>query len=142
MRWKKRSEVSADIAEVRGRIARWRATRTKRSPMPAPLWEAAARLAERHGIYPIARGLRVNYDSLKCRALAGASAREPKAATRAASPFIEVGPVTLPPVGSPPATGPAVELVDARGAKLTMHLGNGDRLDIVGLARAFWARRA
>jgi hypothetical protein len=35
-----------------------------------------------------------------------------------------------------------VELVDARGATLTMRLGNGERLDVVGLASAFWHRRA
>jgi hypothetical protein len=35
-----------------------------------------------------------------------------------------------------------VELGDARGATLTMRLGNGEQLDVVGLARAFWTRRA
>ena len=142
MRSKKRPKGSADIAEVCVRVDRWRATRTKRSPMPAPLWDAARRLAQRHGIYPIARRLRVNYESLKDRVGGGASASERSTATRSAAPFVELRPPTRLAGASPPPPGPSVELVDARGATLTIRLGIGARLDVAGLARAFWTRRA
>ena len=142
MRSKKRPGGSADIAEVCVRVDRWRATRTKRSPMPAPLWDAAMRLAQRHGIYPIARRLRVNYGSLKGRVGGGASASERSTAPRSAAPFVELRPPTLRSGASPPPPGPSVELVDARGATLTIRLGIGERLDVAGLARAFWTRRA
>ncbi len=142
MRPRKQREESADIAEVRERIARWRATRAKRSPMPAPLWDAAVRLAQTHGIYPIARRRPVNYESLKGRVGGASGGREPKAAKPAAPRFVELRPTPLPLVASPLPTGPSVELVDARGETLTMRLGPGERLDVVGLARTFWARRA
>ncbi len=58
---------STQPRSVRARIERWRATRTKRSPMPEPLWDAAVELAQAEGIYPIARALAVNYQTLKCR---------------------------------------------------------------------------
>src|SRR3989304_5638086 len=74
MRAKKRPEIAADVTDIGARINRWRATRTKRSPMPAPLWNAAVRLAETHGIYPIARRLPVNYESLKGRVAAATRA--------------------------------------------------------------------
>ena len=115
MRPRKRREESADIADVRERIDRWRATRTKRSPMPEPLWAAAVRLAQTHGIYPIARRLPVNYESLKGRVVDATSGSAPSAARRAAARFVELRPTTLPVVASPLPTGPLVELVDARG---------------------------
>ncbi|MBI4881737.1 MAG: hypothetical protein HY812_19065 [Planctomycetes bacterium] len=55
------------MARLGARIERWRATRQKRWPMPAPLWERAVALAQRHGVGPIARGLRLDYYSLKRR---------------------------------------------------------------------------
>ena len=142
MRTRKQHKDSEDIAEVRERIDRWRATRTKRSPMPAPLWDAAVRLAQTHGIYPIARRLPVNYASLKSRVGGARGGSEPKAAKPAAPRFVELRPTPLPLATSPLLTGPSVELVDARGEKLTLRLGPGERLDVVGLARAFWECRA
>jgi len=141
MRAKKRPEIAADVTDIGARINRWRATRTKRSPMPAPLWNAAVRLAETHGIYPIARRLPVNYESLKGRVAAATRAREARVAKRAGASFVEWRP-PAPLPSSLPLSGPSVELGDARGATLTMRLGNGERLDVVGLASAFWHRRA
>ena len=141
MRAKRRSGISVDIADVCERIDRWRATRTKRSPMPEPLWDAAVSLAKTHGIYPIARRLPVNYESLKGRVAAATRAREGRVATRSVASFVELPPTALLP-GALPPTGPSVELGDARGATLTIRLGSGERLDVVGLASAFWTRRA
>ena len=142
MRLRKRREESADIAEVRERIDRWRAMRTKRSPMPAPLWDAAVRLAQTHGIYPIARRLPLNYTSLKGRIVGASGGSEPRAAPPAAPRFVELRPTPRPLVASPLPTGSSVELVDARGETLTIRVGHGERLDVVGLARTFWERRA
>jgi hypothetical protein len=130
------SGIAGDIAEVGERINRWRATRAKRAPMPEPLWDAAVRLAETHGIYLIARRLPVNYQSLKGRVVAATRVREPQGAKRAMASFVELRP-TVPLPSALLLTGPSVELVDARGPTLTMRLGSGERLDVVGLARAF-----
>ena len=58
---------SARVEAVRRRIEHWRRVRQRRSPMPAALWAAAVALAAEHGVYPIARALRLNYETLKAR---------------------------------------------------------------------------
>jgi hypothetical protein len=64
---RKRDAFPAGVNEVRRRIEHWRETRTRRSPMPGDLWEAATSLARVHGIYTIAREFGLHYDSLKSR---------------------------------------------------------------------------
>jgi hypothetical protein len=54
-----------DLDEVRNRIERWRATWTKRSPMPPKLWQAAADLAPTHGLHAVM--LRVHLEELEVR---------------------------------------------------------------------------
>jgi hypothetical protein len=127
-----------DIERVRRRIEQWRRTRAKKTRMPDELWAAAVGLARDHGIYAVARGLRVSYDSLKSR-LKGRppQSRAPKSAPAAA--FVDLGPAL------PFATGPAgatLELTDSSGAKLAVRLAAGDTIDLPGLARDFWRRRA
>jgi hypothetical protein len=108
--------------------------------MPAPLWDAAVQRAQRHGLYPIARGLSVNYESLKGRVGGARGGSEPRAATPATPRFVEWRPPP-PPLGALPLpAGPSVELVNARGETLTMCLGPGEGLDVVGFAHIFWAR--
>ena len=74
------------IEELRERIEYWRRTRQKKSPMPAELWEAAARAAHRHGIYTVAKDLRLSYDSLKKRT----ESREESEDTVGVGDFVEV----------------------------------------------------
>lgn len=45
----------------------WRAARTKREPIPEPLWEAAAGLCRRHPITHVCRRLRLSFPDLKKR---------------------------------------------------------------------------
>ena len=135
MRTRKQHKDSEDIAEVRERIDRWRATRTKRSPMPAPLWDAAVRLAQTHGIYPIARRLPVNYESLQSRVGGAHGGSEPKAAKPAAPRFVELTGAQL--LASLVSIGPVVEVSDARGDRLTVRLGAGSTLDVARVVAAF-----
>jgi hypothetical protein len=127
-----------DIERVRQRIEQWRRTRGKKTRMPEQLWAAAVALAREHGIYGASRGLRVNYDSLK-RRLKGRrwEKRAPKPAS--AATFIELG-APLPLAGGP--AGATLELEDSTGAKLAVRLAAGDTMDLLGLAQAFWSRRA
>ena len=98
--------------------------------MPEPLWQAAVALAESDGLYPTARALSLNYQSLKARVAeaSGATRR-----SRAAPPgFVELSaPLPLAP---PSPAGPVVELVDGAGRKLTIRLPAEHAVDVERLA--------
>ncbi len=130
---RRRNALPTRISEVRRRIDRWRETRKHRSPMPEQLWEAAVALAEEHGINPVARGLRVSYESLKHRA--AAAGEKPGTGRRVAAGFVELSPV--PAAAFQPSAGALVELVHPGGAKLTITLPAESVLDVASLAAAF-----
>jgi hypothetical protein len=106
--------------------------------MPEPLWAAAAAVAERDGAWRVAQALRVNHTSLKAR-MAVASERGGTQATASGVRFVEVRPAE---VAWPEANGGIIELSSADGSKLVIRTGSSDRVDVLGLAEAFWSRRA
>ena len=57
--------VSVGMERTRRRMERWRERRTVSMPMQEKLWAAAAKLAQRHGVYPTARALGLEYNKLK-----------------------------------------------------------------------------
>lgn len=130
--------VGARVRELREQIAHWRRTRAKRSPMPAELWRAAVALARGGGTYPIARAVRVDYESLARRvAEAGASERGGAAVP---AEFVELTGAQL--LGASTASGPVVELTDADGVHVTIRLAGGARLDVAEVVHGFRTRRA
>ncbi len=124
------------MQQVRARIERWRQTRAKRSPMPEALWDAAVELAGSEGLYAVARGLQVNYQSLKAR-VADASVTSRRATARPQG-FVELSAPL--PLGAPPPVGPVVEFSDGQGAKLTIRLPAEGGVDVERLA-VCWLRR-
>jgi len=86
--------------------------------MPPALWEAAVSLARTHGIYAIARALRVSYETLKRRVEqppgGGSLGRQE------APDFVEIPVAQL--VPSSEATGTVVELTAPDGARLVVRL--------------------
>jgi hypothetical protein len=129
--------TSARVRQARAGVEKWRKTRKKRSPMPEPLWDAAVELAQSDGVYPIARALRVNYQSLQCRVAMASSATRP--GTGAPRGFVELGsalPIALPRL----PVGPVLELSDGNGATLTIRLPSASELDVERLAEAFLQR--
>ena len=127
---------SARIEAVRRRIEHWRRVRERRSPMPAPLWAAAVALAAEHGIYPIARALRLNYETLKARV--GRSADVARHDVVRSAGFVALDGAPL--IGTAPPAGSVVELSGADGAKLVIRLAGRETLDVRGLAAVFWRR--
>ena len=125
------------MRQAQAGIEKWRRTRKKRSPMPEPLWAAAVELAQSEGVYPIARALRVNYQSLQCRvAIASSRARPGPGAPRG---FVELSsPLPIAPPRSP--CGPVLELSDGNGATLTIRFPAERELDVERLAAAFLRR--
>ena len=131
----KRSARSARVEAVGRRIEHWRRVRAKRSPMPAELWESAVSLARVHGVYAIARALRLNYETLKQRA--GRGVTDGRDGTARSDGFVALDAAQLvAPAGS------VVELCGADGAQLRIRLVGGEALDVGGLAEAFWRRGA
>ena len=124
---------STQPRSVRARIERWRATRTKRSPMPEPLWDAAVELAQAEGIYPIARALAVNYQSLKCRVAMASNGN-----SRTPAGFVELTP--MPAKGSVSRSELVLELSSGDGATLTIRLPSEHEFDVERLAEAFLRR--
>ncbi len=124
---------STQPRSVRARIERWRATRTKRSPMPEPLWDAAVELAQAEGIYPIARALAVNYQTLKCRVAMASNGN-----SRTPAGFVELTP--MPANGSVSRGELVLELSSGDGATLTIRLPSEHEFDVERLAEAFLRR--
>lgn len=158
-----------EVEQVRARFAQWRQARPGRSRIPRDLWSAAADLARRHGVHPVARTLGLNDHSLRqrlrapepsaprpapavppTRTLAGAPAQaatEPPLASGAPTPaFVELPwPAPPPAVSTTPAPRCLIELRQPGGAQMTITLEGSAApagLDLAALARAFWSRPA
>ena len=134
MSTKRTRDLPARLKDLRRRFEDWRQTRRVRSRIPDPLWASAVKLAGRYGIHRTAKALRVDYYALKKRlegeAAAGAG-NVPQRVARAT--FLELdSPVRA---GSCECT---LELEDAGGAKLRVHLKGFEAPDLAALSRSFW----
>jgi hypothetical protein len=128
------------IDPVREQIQHWRRTRTKRSPMPEPLWRLAVGLSRKHGVYATAQALRLSYGSLRTRAeAAGAGSRKGNERGRSRTTFVELGATPMP-VGVA-SSGPVLEVTGPQGQRLTVRLRGGE-LDVAELIRECWRGRA
>jgi len=106
--------------------------------MPAELWGEAVALAQGGGTYPIARAVRVDYESLARRvAEAGAGRRE---GGTAAAAFVELTGAQLLGASAPP--GVVLEMADADGVHLTIRLAGGAPLDVAAVVHGFRRPRA
>jgi hypothetical protein len=146
---KRNRDYSVGLERLRRRFERYRRNRKVHSPIPEVLWAAAARAAGTFGISRIAKALRLNYYDLKKRVernVTGAlGASKPKA-----SQFIELFSPAADGRSTPsvqaflPAGGCdcTVELEDACGAKMRIHLQSTEPPDLAELGRDFWSRRS
>lgn len=131
--------LPAGVKQLRGRIERWRTTRERRTAMPAELWSEAADLAHVHGAYPVAHALRISFDGLK-RRIAEAT-RGSKAIAERPRAFVEMTGAEL--LGGPMVPGTVLELCDASGTRLLLHLARVMEVDVASLVgAAFRQRRA
>ena len=134
MSTKRRHDLPARLVGLRQRFERWRRTRKVRSRIPEPLWAAAVKLAAKYGIHQTAKALRVDYYALKKRvdeAPAVTASTLPEAA--AGARFLELPAAAW--AGSGECT---LELEDADGAKLRVHLKGFEAPDLAALSRSFW----
>lgn len=94
-------------------------------------------LARRHGAYPVARALGVDYGALKKRVTGGKPRGERR--RKRSTGFIELAAAPL--LGQANCAGMVVEFWDREGAKVVVRLPAGEGLDVRGLAEAFWGHR-
>ena len=124
--------LPAPMERVRQRFERWRRTRKPPTRIPASLWAAAVEMAGTYGLYRTARALPVEYYSLKKRlaqeSVAARGRHEPVPGTT----FVELPPV---PTG---ACDCMLELEDAAGSKMRIHLKAATPPDLTALCRSFW----
>jgi hypothetical protein len=133
-------DLPAGLEGVRRRFERWRRTHRTHSRIPGSLWAAAVRAAGTHGIHRTSRALRLDYDSLKERVEQQSTAAPDPAERAMAATFLELAPPTD--HGSAAvAAGPCectLELEDAGGAKMRVHLKGMATPDLAALSRSFW----
>jgi len=101
--------------------------------MPENLWQAAASLAQTHGVTVIARGMPLEYAALKRRVAALESEGDENVVSSAG--FVEVDTAAV--TGAPMSAGALVELARPDGARMAIHLPGGAPLDVASLAAAF-----
>lgn len=135
MRSRTAGTLPAPLEATRRRLDRWRRTRTARSRIPDALWTSAVQAAGRYGLHRTAQALRLDYYALKKRVAEAAADREPD--REEAATFLE-----LPAAVSSGVSECIVELEDAGGAKMRMHLKGGTVPDVTALARSFWGVEA
>jgi hypothetical protein len=111
-----------------------------RSRIPEPLWAAAVKSAAKYGIHRTVKALRVDYYALKKRveqkaAIAGTQQEPAVTASKAAAEatFLELPAAAW--AGSGECT---LDLEDAGGAKLRIHLKGFEAPDLAALSRSFW----
>ena len=122
------------LEQIERRFRRWRESRKRGERIPVALWVAAVGLARGHGVHRIAQELRVDYNGLKKRLeRAGGAARAGKLDTQFVELFV---------APAPTAAGMrecALELENARGAKMRVELNGNGLAGLAGLCSAFWS---
>jgi len=128
---KRTRDLPARLEGLGRRFERWRRTRKVRARIPEPLWASAVKLAGTYGIHRTAKALRVDYYALKKRVEGASAATASKRPAR--STFLELSPPVWPGPGEC-----TLELEDAGGAKLRVHLKGFEAPDLAALSRSFW----
>ncbi len=124
------------LEQVEQRFRRWRESRKQGQRIPAVLWAAAAGIAKQHGVHRVARELRLDYNGLKNRVVqAGPATRSPKVDAQ----FVEL--VSAPASKAPSVCECAVELENARGAKMRVQLNGHGLAGLKRLCSSFWGAR-
>jgi len=132
--------LPAGLEGVRRRFERWRGTHKARTRIPDRLWAAAVRAAGTCGLHRTSKALRLDYYSLKERVEQQATAAPDPAERAMAATFLELAPpaehgAAAVPVGCCECT---LELEDADGAKMRVHLKGAATPDLAALSRSFW----
>ena len=125
--------LPARLEALRRQFKQWRRTRKIRSRIPEPLWSAAVKLAEAHGIHPTAKALGVDYYSLKKRLEEKSGSHSRMLAPASGATFVEIPAAAQ--TGIPECT---LELENIEGAKMRIQLKGIEAPDLAALSRSLW----
>ncbi len=134
---KSRGRAPVQLESVRRRFERWRRTRTVGTRIPKALWEAATNAARNYGVNRTATALDLDYYSLRKRVEEQGAASLPTQEDKAhgVATFVEL------PQLQPGLNECTLELEDADGAKMRVHLKGVATPDLAALSRSFWGQR-
>ena len=118
---------------VRRRFERWRRARKAPARIPESLWAAAVKMAGTYGLCRTARALPVEYYALKKRVEQQFAVASGRHEGDAVATFVE-----LPRSEPCEACDCALELEDAAGSKMRIHLKAATTPDLTALCRSFW----
>ena len=122
------AEVPAAMRKVYRRLERWRSKRQGRARIPESLWAAAGELAREHGVNPVSRVLRLEFNHLR---RAAESDRQRPRKRRATPAFVEL---ITPQAGIAPTC-----IVELQGQRGTMRIEwKGTATDLTSFSRALW----
>jgi len=102
------------ITELQGQLVQFRSTHPPRTKLPQSLWQSAAELARCHGLYVVARSLKLDYSTLKKHA--GGRESVPRVHKKAPPKFVELIGATRHHVDEY-----LIEFESARGRNLRIH---------------------
>jgi hypothetical protein len=126
---KAQGDVPDGMQRVYRRFERWHSSHRGRLPIPAGLWAAAAVVAREHGVFQIAKVLRLEYAQLK-RMVESAPGSARTAATPAT--FLELMPS--------PAVALSECLIELEGPrdKIRIQWKGATAPDLAALSRTLW----
>ena len=122
------AEVPVAMRKVYRRLLRWRSKRQGRARIPESLWAAAGELAREHGVNPVSRVLRLEFNHLKRLAeSSGQVARK----RRAMPAFVEL-------IAPQSAVAPAC-IIELNGQHGSMRIEwKGTITELANFSRAMW----
>ena len=138
----KTRNLPARLEGLRRRFERWRGTHRPRSRIPESLWGSAVKMAGMYGLHRTAKSLRLDYYVLKERieVLKKRVERDRHAladrSKKGVTAFVELTPPPF--VGACECT---LDLENADGAKMRVHLTSTTMPDLAALGRSFWDPR-
>jgi hypothetical protein len=133
MRTSKSPAFPPRLEALRRRFKQWRRTRKIGSRIPEPLWSAAVKLAQAHGIHPAAKALGLDYYSLQKRLEAKSVSGSPMVAAANGATFVELA------APAPMAVQECIlELEDIEGTKMRLHFKGIEAPDLAALSRSLW----
>jgi hypothetical protein len=125
-----------DLAQGARQFAKWRAGRRRGARIPEELWALAVQLAGNFGLHATSEALRLDYYALKKRAAEATPARIAAVPPAVMPAFVELIPPSPAPV---PPCECLIELENATGTKLRIHLKGAEAFDVAALGRSFWS---
>ena len=133
MRGRKNAVSASRLVRAAKRLDDWRRSTTGHRRIPAALWTMAADLAGTYGVARTAAALKLNYYDLQKRLQARTAPTGNSARPTPVPSFVELPAAAL--VGP---TECLIELENAAGSKMRLHLKGAPTADLVTLSGRLW----